>query len=180
MPPSDDQEFRQRVEEALRTIGASSNLLAKRELTLFTDAADLTVAHVSRSGREHLLIPAAAEQWGCMREIADKEGVVLVMISGYRGFDRQLQLIQEKLAEGHHVDEILSVMAPPGCSEHHTGRAVDVGTPGCEPLSENFEHTDAFQWLSSRAEEYGFRMSYPRNNRMGYRYEPWHWYYWPT
>ncbi len=71
--------------------------------------------------------------------------------------------------------EILSVSAAPGYSEHHTGRAVDLTTPGTRPLEEDFEATPAFEWLTGTAEDFGFRMSYPRNNRHGIAYEPWHW-----
>ena len=65
--------------------------------------------------------------------------------------------------------------APPGCSEHHTGRAVDIGTPHCKVLDEEFEQTEAFDWLVRFAGKFGFRLSYPRGNSCGYAYEPWHW-----
>jgi D-alanyl-D-alanine carboxypeptidase len=29
--------------------------------------------------------------------------------------------------------------------------------------------------LVENADRYGFRMSFPRNNRHGIAYEPWHW-----
>jgi D-alanyl-D-alanine carboxypeptidase len=67
------------------------------------------------------------------------------------------------------------VNAAPGHSEHHTGRAVDIATPGSRPLTEEFEQTDAFRWLSSRAVEFGFSLTYPRDNPWGIAYEPWHW-----
>jgi D-alanyl-D-alanine carboxypeptidase len=177
MSSSQDPELRQRVEAGLREIGAPVALLSQRRLELFQDAVDLELAHVSQRGREHYLIPDAAVAWRDMRKAAENESIVLVMISGFRSFGRQLELINEKLSLGQQIDEILKVMAPPGCSEHHTGRAVDVGTPGGEPLSERFEETDAFEWLFSNAKSYGFRMSYPRGNRSGYYYEPWHWCY---
>ncbi|MGD8340958.1 MAG: M15 family metallopeptidase [Gammaproteobacteria bacterium] len=149
--------------------------MADRDLPLYPDAAELTLAHISQSGRRHFLRPDAAEGWIRMREAAAEADVTLVMVSGFRSFDRQLELIKEKLDAGHRIEDILAVMAPPGCSEHHSGRAVDIGTPGCAPLSESFEDTRAFQWLSGNAESHGYRMSYPRGNRFGYLYEPWHW-----
>jgi len=179
MSSDTDAELRRRVDAALREIGASPDLPAERGLAFFADATELALAHVSRSGREHFLIPAAAGSWRRMRTEAEADGVTLVMISGYRGFDRQLEIIRERLAEGLHIDAVLSALAPPGCSEHHSGRAADVGTPGCEPLSEAFERTRAFEWLDARAGEFGFRLSYPRDNSMGYRYEPWHWCFTP-
>ena len=71
--------------------------------------------------------------------------------------------------------DFLRVNAAPGYSEHHTGRAVDIGTPGCPPLEEAFEDTAAFAWLSRNAGAAGFRMTYPRGNPQGVIYEPWHW-----
>jgi D-alanyl-D-alanine carboxypeptidase len=169
--------LRRKIEDALRAIGASTSLAVDRGLPIFEDATDLVLAHTSQSGREHFLIPDAADRWVRMREAAASEDIVLVMISGFRSFDRQLQLIRNKLERGESIAAILEVMAPPGCSEHHTGRACDIGTPECEPLSEPFEETGAFRWLKSNAADFGFRMSYPRGNPLGFLYEPWHWCY---
>ncbi|HVT32680.1 MAG TPA: D-alanyl-D-alanine carboxypeptidase family protein, partial [Rhodanobacteraceae bacterium] len=33
----------------------------------------------------------------------------------------------------------------------------------------------AFAWLKRHASRFGFRLSYPRRNRHGIAYEPWHW-----
>ncbi|MGI9257437.1 MAG: M15 family metallopeptidase, partial [Gammaproteobacteria bacterium] len=161
-------------------LGARPDLIEQRGLALFEDAPAFEIAHVSASGREHLLVPDAAAAWKAAREAAESDEVTLLVISGFRSFDRQLELISAKVARGESIDEILRVMAPPGCSEHHTGRAVDVGTPGCEPLSETFELTDAYRWLDRHAQEFGFKMSYPRDNRWGFTYEPWHWCYQET
>ncbi len=163
--------------QSLGKLGARPDLIEQRGLPLFEDATDLEIAHVSASGREHLLVPDAAEAWKAARAAAESDEVTLLVISGFRSFDRQLELISEKVARGEAIDEILQIMAPPGCSEHHTGRAVDIGTPGCEPLSERFEQTDAYVWLEQHAQDFGFTMSYPRDNRWGFTYEPWHWCY---
>ena len=69
----------------------------------------------------------------------------------------------------------MTVSAAPGYSEHHTGRAVDIATPGSRPLTEEFEDSAAFHWLNENAADFGFSMSYPRDNRYGFIYEPWHW-----
>jgi D-alanyl-D-alanine carboxypeptidase len=101
--------------------------------------------------------------------------VVLEAISGYRSHDYQLGIFRRKLARGQSVDEILRVNAAPGFSEHHDGRALDVSTPGEPAAEESFEATPAFAWLRKRAGEFGFVMSYPRDNPHGIVYEPWHW-----
>ncbi len=167
----------ERARQSLDVLGARPDLIEERGLPLFEDAAEFEIAHVSESGREHLLVPNAATAWQAARKAAETDEVTLLVISGFRSFDRQLELISAKVARGELIDEILRVMAPPGCSEHHTGRAVDIGTPGCEPLSERFERTDAYVWLERHAQDFGFSMSYPRDNPWGFTYEPWHWCY---
>jgi len=32
-----------------------------------------------------------------------------------------------------------------------------------------------FAWLARHAHRFGFAMTYPRGNRLGIAYEPWHW-----
>ena len=89
--------------------------------------------------------------------------------------DYQKELIEKKLAQGQSIENILKVSAAPGYSEHHTGRALDLNSPGCDVLEECFEDTRAFAWLSLEAAEFGFGMSYGKANAHGIAYEPWHW-----
>ena len=84
-------------------------------------------------------------------------------------------LFERKRARGLSVEEILTVNAAPGYSEHHGGRALDIGTPDEPPAEESFERTRAFDWLRAEAGGHGFAMSYPRDNAHGIVYEPWHW-----
>ncbi|MCP5345611.1 MAG: M15 family metallopeptidase [Pseudomonadales bacterium] len=125
--------------------------------------------------RPQKLIPAAHQGWLEMRAAAAREDVVLHLISAFRGIAYQRDLIHKHLQNGRPLVEILQVVAAPGFSEHHTGRAIDLGTDNCRPLQEEFEKTDAFQWLVERAGEFGFAMTYPRDNPFGISYEPWHW-----
>ena len=112
-----------------------------------------------------------------MHAAALHDNVVLEAISGYRSHDYQLGIFERKLARGLSVEEILTVNAAPGYSEHHSGRALDIGAPDEPPAEESFEHTRAFAWLRDNAGGYGFVMSYPRDNPHGIVYEPWHWRY---
>jgi D-alanyl-D-alanine carboxypeptidase len=141
----------------------------------FEEARNLVEVGPNLVGHMQRLAPEAAEQWGAMVEAADKVGIHLLIVSGFRGIDYQAGLIRKKLAAGQDIDQILRVNAAPGHSEHHTGRAVDIATPGSRPLTEEFEATDAFRWLESRAIEFGFSMTYPRDNPWGIAFEPWHW-----
>jgi D-alanyl-D-alanine carboxypeptidase len=110
-----------------------------------------------------------------MQAAAMRDGVVLEAISGYRSHDYQLGIFERKLARGLSVDDILTVNAAPGYSEHHSGHALDIGTLDEPPAEESFENTAAFAWLRENAGGYGFVMSYPRDNPHGIVYEPWHW-----
>ena len=115
--------------------------------------------------------------WKKMQSTAAEDGVVLALVSAYRGVDYQRGIIERKLAAGTGIAAILEVNAAPGYSEHHTGRAVDITTPGEEPLEATFEATAAFRWLRERASGFGFLLSYPPGNPYGIAYEPWHWCY---
>ena len=128
-------------------------------------------------GREQRLERGAAAQWRAMAATAGQEGIVLAAISGFRSYDYQRILIERKLAQGVPLEEIVRSSALPGFSEHHTGRAIDIGTADSPPLTEEFEHTPAFNWLTRCAPEFGFSLSFPRGNTRGIIYEPWHWFY---
>jgi D-alanyl-D-alanine carboxypeptidase len=122
-----------------------------------------------------MLIPAAAEGWREMSTAALSDSVTVKIVSAFRSIDRQAEIVRAKLARGLSLDAILCVSAPPGYSEHHSGRAIDVTTDGEVPFEREFENTAAFQWLSKNAGQFGFVLSFPANNPYGYAYEPWHW-----
>jgi D-alanyl-D-alanine carboxypeptidase len=163
------------VEAVLASLGILPQSIAARCLARHPEADDLVVATTADDGREHLLTPAAAAAWRNMFAAARSEGVALRLFSAFRGVEVQTAIIRAKLVGGLPLDEILCVNAPPGYSEHHTGRAVDVTTVGVLPLQVEFETTEAFRWLSGNAGRFGFVLSYPRNNVYGFNYEPWHW-----
>ena len=75
------------------------------------------------------------------------------------------------------IDKILKVNTLPGYSEHHTGCAIDIGAPNEAILEEEFDQSEAFDWLQQNANKFGFHMTYPKNNNTGICYEPWHWCY---
>ena len=142
---------------------------------LFEEAVDLVDVGPNLVGRMQRLIPETAASWQQMLTAARDDGIMLLIVSGYRSFEYQASLIRKKINAGQSLSEILQVNAAPGFSEHHTGRAVDVASPGSRPLTEEFESSEAFAWLRVNAAQYGFSMSYPRDNPEGFIYEPWHW-----
>lgn len=114
-----------------------------------------------------------------MKQSAASAGVEIFLVSAYRSLAYQQELIANKLVKGQIIEEILKVNAAPGFSEHHTGRAVDIGTSTCAVLEAEFETTPAFEWLVLNAGKYAFTMSYARENSLGINYEPWHWCFTP-
>jgi D-alanyl-D-alanine carboxypeptidase len=159
----------------LNRLGISPTLILQRGLTKHLEANDLVTAETEQSGREFSLTPDTATAWHCMKDAAQQEGVELLMVSAFRSVQRQIDIIQEKLDNGASIEAVLEVCAPPGYSEHHTGRAIDITTPEEPELEISFENTQAFLWLTQNASIYGFSMSYPRDNQFGFQYEPWHW-----
>lgn len=125
--------------------------------------------------REQRLVPDVAERWVAMAAAAARDDIALVLISSFRSIEYQAGLIRRKLENGMPIEKILAVNAAPGYSEHHSGRAVDIGVPEAEPLTEAFERTPAYHWLCGNASRWGFSLTYPRDNPHGIIYEPWHW-----
>jgi D-alanyl-D-alanine carboxypeptidase len=169
------------LRERLDQLGLDGDAYAARSgLALVAEPAWLSLAGFDRYRRALWLRADAARAWAGMQADALRAGVVLEAISGYRSHDYQLGIFERKLARGLSVDEILTVNAAPGYSEHHGGTALDIGAPGEPPAEESFERTPAFAWLRDNATGHGFTLSYPRGNPHGISYEPWHWAYGPT
>jgi len=135
----------------------------------------VSIGPAADDGKPVLLAPRAAAAWKKMHAAAANDNVELLPISGFRSVDRQSRIIRRKLAAGESIASILKLVAAPGCSEHHTGRAIDLGSPGHLGLDADFAKTSAFRWLRRHGPLHGFRLSYPRRNPHGIAYEPWHW-----
>ncbi len=120
----------------------------------------------------------AAVAYRKMSADAAAAGVRLTVISGFRSVADQNDLFfRVKEQRNQAVSKRAEVSAPPGHSEHHTGYAVDIGdsTRSDTNLSQSFENTPAFAWLSEHAAQYSFEISFTKGNIQGVSYEPWHW-----
>jgi len=160
-----------------RELGIPASYAADRRVAPYREAfeADLVEVGINDEGRPVRLIGPAAESWANMRLAAARNDIELVPISGFRSINRQIEIFREKLAAGQRVEEILRYLAAPGFSEHHTGRALDISSPGHIELDEKFARTSAFRWLEQHARRFEFTLSYPRGNPHGIDFEPWHW-----
>ncbi len=157
-------------------LGIPADYAARARLRLHPEAKRLVTIGRAVDDRKILrLAPRAAAAWRRLQAAAAGDGVTLLPLSAFRSVTRQTTIIRRKLARGQAIEKILRVSAVPGCSEHHTGRALDLGTTGHLALEASFGRTAAFRWLKKHAALFGFRLSYPRRNPQGINYEPWHW-----
>jgi D-alanyl-D-alanine carboxypeptidase len=171
------------VEQLIKSIhqelGIAADYPAACGMALQQDCTTLVNTELDVFGRQPQLDTQAYAVWCKMKNAAEQEGVKLQIISGYRSIEYQKQLFVHKLARAESINAILKVNAAPGYSEHHSGRAVDVGCPDYPYLEVAFEDSPAFAWLSKHAGKYRFFMSFPKDNAFGVQYEPWHWCYRP-
>lgn len=165
----------ERIHLELARLGIPMNWIVDHALPFHAEAAELVPAETDAQGRTHLLTPAAARAWKRMKDAAAEEGIILEIVSSFRTIERQIEIIQNKIARDMPMHTILTLSAPPGYSEHHSGRAIDINTPGCRPTEEEFADTPAYRWLAQHAARFDFSLSYPRDNTLGFIYEPWHW-----
>lgn len=100
--------------------------------------------------------------------------------SGYRDKDSQRQIMQDfiedyikqGMSEDEAKEEAEKWVAQPGCSEHETGLAVDIGpSKGC--ISSRALYT----WLKANSYKYGFILRYPPNKKDITRVEGEHWHF---
>ncbi len=112
---------------------------------------------------------------------AEKDGMCLIVVEGYRTKEKQQRIYDEA--------EDKTTVAIPGTSEHETGLAIDLG--GCPmnelglrddskerlELKKEFNELPEYQWLVQNASKYGFEQSYTEQNikENGFPAEPWHW-----
>lgn len=178
IPPTD---YAARIVVLHRELGIPGGYAQSRGLTLQPEAEETALVKVATppDGPPIRLIAPAAAAWQQMRRAALHAGIGLEPLSGFRSVTRQAEILRSKLSAGQPLAAILANVAAPGFSEHHTGCALDLGTPGEPELLEEFAMTPAYVWLCAHAAMHGFHLSYPRGNPHGIVFEPWHWRWQP-
>jgi D-alanyl-D-alanine carboxypeptidase len=129
--------------------------------------------------RFEFMHPVAAKALMKMIYAARDETVWIVPVSAFRTTKAQETLFKAQIERRGSIEAAKKLSAPPGYSEHHTGLAIDLGDGNFpkQDIKEEFEKTQAYQWMTHHAQEFGFELSFPRNNKQGVSYEPWHWRY---
>jgi D-alanyl-D-alanine carboxypeptidase len=167
--------YAKRIAQLHKELGIPEDYAAQRKLNLQYEPDTLIPIENDIFSRLQQLTVEAASCWNKMREAAKQDDVIISVVSAFRSVDYQADIIRRKLTAGQSIEQVLAVSAAPGYSEHHTGRCLDLTTLHCKPLEEEFENTTAFEWLTKNAKNFGFSLSYPRNNPHRVVYEPWHW-----
>lgn len=165
------------INEVNRGLGIPEDYAARHNLVPLPEGKDLVQVPRDVYGRKVEMVEPAARALKNMFAAAARDGVKLETVSGFRSINYQTGLIRRKLKSGMSIQKALSINAVPGYSEHQTGCAVDLTTPGVPAADGSFEHSKAFTWLQQHGAEYGFHLSFPPGNKYGYEYEPWHWRY---
>lgn len=130
----------------------------------------------SSTSEEMKLRNAAATGLEKMFTAAEKQGISLILASGYRSYNLQ-NGVYNRYVNTQGQDEADSQSARPGYSEHQTGLAADVGASSrkCE-IEACFGNTPEGKWTAANAYKYGFVIRYQEGTQatVGYIYEPWH------
>ncbi|WP_242217914.1 D-alanyl-D-alanine carboxypeptidase family protein [Bacillus cereus group sp. BfR-BA-01380] len=108
--------------------------------------------------------------------LAEKDGITLQAVSGFRSLEYQKSVYQNNVRK-QGKEETDRVSARPGHSEHQTGLTMDVSASSVDnTLEQSFGTTKEGKWLAENAYRAGFIIRYlkGKENITGYSYEPWH------
>jgi LAS superfamily LD-carboxypeptidase LdcB len=148
-------------------------------------------------GSQFQMMDNAFDAFQKMSAEALKSGIKLQVVSGYRDFNRQMQIwnrkynefTQQGLSPRAAIDKIVEYSTIPGTSRHHWGTDIDlidgaVPAPQSVLQEEHFHGLGVFckmkEWMNENAEKFGFYEVYTDNHhRKGFKYEPWHFSYKP-
>ena len=168
------------------TLGATSHYFGEPSAT--PEVVPVGREEILKDGTAKLLDPqylprrALAAYRRMMDAMRSALGKRLLVESGYRSNAYQLYLFLFYLPKhGYSIRETNRFVALPGHSEHGypPRQAIDfiseAGVNG-EDRPEEFEALPEYAWLQQHAKEFGFALSYPRDNPYHTSFEPWHWH----
>lgn len=176
-PPPQPAAWVAHIEEVNRGLGIPPDYAARHDLRPEPEAKDLVQVPRDVYGRKVEMVAPAAAALKRMFAAAARDGVKLETVSGFRSMAYQAHLVRLKLKRGMTIQQALKINAVPGYSEHQTGCAIDLTTPGVPAADGSFANSRAFTWLQRHGAAFGFHLSFPPGNPYGYEYEPWHWRY---
>ena len=109
-----------------------------------------------------------------MAEAASKDGMELMVSSGYRSYADQEEITNTYL-ELYGQNYVDNYVAKPGFSEHQTAMSLDIASKSVDTFVESNEYS----WMMDNAYKYGFILRYPKSKEdiTGYKCEAWHYRY---
>ena len=159
------------------------------DLVLFSNgkAVDAMSLNNATTSKIHAVDRAAYQPLKDMFAAAKAADLPLEMVSPYRSIKHQDRLFNESvnryinngMSKEDAVKKANTSRTFTGTSEHNSGFGFDILEKGNWNLTESFDKTPEFNWLSEHAEEYGFVLRYPADkvDITGIMYEPWHYRY---
>ena len=133
-----------------------------------------------------------------MKDAAEKDGIIIKLVSGFRDFYRQQMIWNNKYKKFTNefsldgptaIKEIIRFSTIPGTSRHHWGTEIDIIDKNFENekdllISKKYEEGGIFnslkKWMDENSKRFGFYIVYDDDsNRPGFEYEPWHYTYKP-
>jgi D-alanyl-D-alanine carboxypeptidase len=130
----------------------------------------------SKGAEEMQLRSDAAIALEEMFSTAEKDGIKLILVSGFRSYALQ-RAVYGNYSAAYGTEKADTFSARPGHSEHQTGLAADVGAQSrhCE-LDICFKDTPEGRWVAENSQNFGFIIRYQQNTQelTGYQFEPWH------
>lgn len=126
----------------------------ERQATGYRNGSAFTITLVTADGEP--IEKGTAAAYGLMQAAAARQGVRIVINSGFRTMSEQQYLYA---CYTNCNCNSCNLAARPGYSNHQSGSALDLNTA----------NSAVFNWLNANAGAYGFRRTVPS--------EPWHWEY---
>lgn len=146
----------------------------------------IETAKVYESWREYYMDARAADYMKQMLDDAAKDDIQLIVMSAHRTVEYQQNNFDNSVKDrmenrGMSYDEAyadtLKEVQLPGYSEHNAGLAADIMSDEYTDMNDDgFRNTNAYDWLTHHAADYGFILRYPegKESSTGIIYEPWH------
>ena len=143
------------------------------------------------------LLPEAYLKFKQMQNDAKKEGVEIEIVSGYRSYQKQKNIWNNKYNKNFengilgikNINRIIQYSTLPGTSRHHWGTDIDIIDKRFVPkgdllleknYAENGIYSQLFSWMRKNSKKYGFYLVYDDSpKRKGFKFEPWHYSYKP-
>lgn len=135
-------------------------------------APDKRAPHILLEARAARLLSACIQALGAAAAISP--------VSGWRSLEEQQQIWDQSMAENG-ADFTRRFVALPGCSEHQSGLAIDLGRRGgdLDFIRPAFPYSGIFGRFRRLALDYGFIQRYEKGKEevTGIAAEPWHFRY---